>query len=246
MSDLPLAGLPTIQGTHNVLVTGVGGTGVVTIGAVMAQAAGIDGKGVGMIEMAGLAQKGGAVWIHLRLAERPEDISAIRVGLGEAHAVIGGDLVVTGGAKTLGLMRTGVTGAAVNAHEIITGEFTRNTEFRIPGNDLQIALQARLQDRLTLFDATELARITVGDSIYSNMMVFGAAWQMGMIPLVAWRDIASHHPERGGCRAQCAGLRDGALGGVEPRSRGAPESRRRWWKKPQSLYGKDRLSRRAP
>jgi hypothetical protein len=99
-----------------VLVTGVGGTGVVTIGAVMAQAAQIDGKGVGMIEMAGLAQKGGAVWIHLRLAERPEDISAIRVGLGEAHAVIGGDLVVTGGAKTLGLMRArAVTGAAVNA-----------------------------------------------------------------------------------------------------------------------------------
>ncbi|PWK62503.1 indolepyruvate ferredoxin oxidoreductase family protein [Roseicyclus mahoneyensis] len=183
VSGLPDPALPAIQGTHNVLVTGVGGTGVVTIGAVMAQAAQIDGKGVGMIEMAGLAQKGGAVWIHLRLAERPEDISAIRVGLGEAHAVIGGDLVVTGGAKTLGLMRTGVTGAAVNAHEIITGEFTRNTEFRIPGNDLQIALQARLQDRLRLFDASELARILLGDSIYSNMMVFGAAWQMGLIPL---------------------------------------------------------------
>ena len=67
--------------------------------------------------MAGLAQKGGAVWIHLRLANDPADIAAIRVGLGEAHAVIGGDLVVTGGAKTLGLMRTGQTGAAVNSHE---------------------------------------------------------------------------------------------------------------------------------
>ena len=183
LSGLPEPVLPAISGTHNVLVTGVGGTGVVTIGAVMAQAAQIDGKGVGMIEMAGLAQKGGAVWIHLRLAERPEDISAIRVGLGEAHAVIGGDLVVTGGAKTLGLMRTGQTGAAVNSHEIITGEFTRNTEFRIPGKDLQVALQARLQERLALFDATELSRVLLGDSIYSNMMVFGAAWQMGLIPL---------------------------------------------------------------
>jgi len=183
VSDLPAPVLPAIEGTHNVLVTGVGGTGVVTIGAVMAQAAQIDGKGVGMIEMAGLAQKGGAVWIHLRLAEKPEDISAIRVGLGEAHAVIGGDLVVTGGAKTLGLMRGGQTGAAVNSHEIITGAFTRDTEFRIPGKDLEVALQARLQDRLALFDATELARILLGDSIYSNMMVFGAAWQMGLIPL---------------------------------------------------------------
>ncbi len=183
VSDLPAPVLPTIEGTHNVLVTGVGGTGVVTIGAVMAQAAQIDGKGVGMIEMAGLAQKGGAVWIHLRLANAPADISAIRVGLGEAHTVIGGDLVVTGGAKTLGLMRTGQTGAAVNSHEIITGAFTRDTEFRIPGKDLEVALQARLQDRLALFDATELARILLGDSIYSNMMVFGAAWQMGLIPL---------------------------------------------------------------
>jgi indolepyruvate ferredoxin oxidoreductase len=183
LSGLPAPVLPRIDGTHNVLVTGVGGTGVVTIGAVMAQAAQIDGMGVGMIEMAGLAQKGGAVWIHLRLAEGPSDISAIRVGLGEAHAVIGGDLVVTGGAKTLGLMRTGQTGAAVNSHEIITGEFTRDTEFRIPGKDLQVALEARLQDRLALFDATELSRILLGDSIYSNMMVFGAAWQMGLIPL---------------------------------------------------------------
>ncbi|MFW5881552.1 MAG: DUF6537 domain-containing protein, partial [Roseicyclus sp.] len=141
------------------------------------------GKGAGMIEMAGLAQKGGAVGIHLRLAERPEDIGAIRVGLGEAHAVIGGDLVVTGGAKTLGLMRTGQTGAAVNSHEIITGDFTRDPEFRIPGKDLEIALRARLRDRLALFDATELARILMGDSIFSNMMIFGAAWQMGLIPL---------------------------------------------------------------
>ena len=183
LSGIPDPVLPAIAGTHNVLVTGVGGTGVVTIGAVMAQAAQIDGKGVGMIEMAGLAQKGGAVWINLRIAQSPQDISAIRLALGEAHAVIGGDLVVTGGAKTLGLMRTGQTGAVVNAHEIITGEFTKNIDFRIPSNELEVVLQARLQDRLVLFDATELSRILLGDSIYSNMMVFGAAWQQGLIPL---------------------------------------------------------------
>ena len=183
LSGIPDPVLPAIAGTHNVLVTGVGGTGVVTIGAVMAQAAQIDGKGVGMIEMAGLAQKGGAVWIHLRIAQSPQDISAIRLALGEAHAVIGGDLVVTGGVKTLGLMRTGQTGAVVNAHEIITGEFTKNIDFRIPSNELEVVIQARLQDRLVLFDATELSRILLGDSIYSNMMVFGAAWQQGLIPL---------------------------------------------------------------
>ena len=71
----------------------------------------------------------------------------------------------------------------VNSHEIITGDFTRNTEFRMPVDRLELALEARLKDRLALFDATELARALMGDSIYSNMMIFGAAWQRGLIPL---------------------------------------------------------------
>ncbi|NKX29236.1 indolepyruvate ferredoxin oxidoreductase family protein [Rhodobacteraceae bacterium R_SAG6] len=183
LPDLPEPHLPEIHGTHNVVITGVGGTGVVTIGAVLAQAAQIDGKGAGMMEMAGLAQKGGAVHIHCRLANRPEDISAIRVATGEAHALIGGDLVVSAGAKTLGLTSTGRTGAVVNSHEIITGEFTRNTDFSLPSDRLQVALQARLRDRVDLFDASELARVSMGDSIFSNMMVFGAAWQRGLIPV---------------------------------------------------------------
>ena len=183
VGDLPEPALPVIAGTHNVVITGVGGTGVVTIGAVMAQAAQLDGLGAGMIEMAGLAQKGGAVHIHLRLAERPEDITAIRVATGEAHAVIGGDLVTTAGAKTLGLMATGATGAVVNDHEITTGDFTRNTEFALPTERLKLSLQARLGQRLAMFDASALAKAVLGDSIFSNMMILGAAWQMGLVPL---------------------------------------------------------------
>jgi indolepyruvate ferredoxin oxidoreductase len=180
---MPAPVLPAIEGTHNLVITGVGGTGVVTVGAILSMAAHLDGLGAGMIEMAGLAQKGGAVHIHCRIARRPEDITAIRVATGEAHGVIGGDLVVTAGAKTLGLMRTGQTGAVVNSHDIVTGAFTRDTEFRIPHKDLCVSLQARLQDRLDLIDTTELARALLGDSIYSNMMVFGAAWQRGLVPL---------------------------------------------------------------
>ena len=183
LPHLPLPELPKIDGTHNVVITGVGGTGVVTIGAVLAQAAQIDGKGAGMMEMAGLAQKGGAVHIHCRIAEKPEDINAIRVATGECDALIGGDLVVSAGAKTLGLMTTGKSGAVVNSHEIITGDFTRNTEFTIPTDRLSLALEARLKEGLALFDASELARVTMGDSIYSNMMVFGGAWQRGLIPV---------------------------------------------------------------
>ena len=175
--------LPAIRGTWNIVLTGVGGTGVVTIGAVLAQAAQIDGKGAGMMEMAGLAQKGGAVHIHLRLAEAPGDITAIRVATGEADALIGGDLVVSAGSKTLGLTRAGRTGAVVNSHDIVTGEFTRNTEFSIPSDRLELQLQARLKERLVLFDASDLARATMGDSLFSNMMVLGAAWQAGLVPL---------------------------------------------------------------
>ncbi len=183
LPDMPAPTIPAIDGTWNVVITGVGGTGVVTIGAVMAQAAQIDGKGAGMMEMAGLAQKGGAVHIHCRIANSPDDISAIRVATGEAHALIGGDLVVSAGAKTLGLTRSGQTGAVVNSHEIITGDFTRDTEFQLPADRLAMALQARLQERVDLFDASELARATLGDSIFSNMMIFGAAWQRGLVPL---------------------------------------------------------------
>ncbi|MCZ0810776.1 indolepyruvate ferredoxin oxidoreductase family protein [Roseovarius sp. EGI FJ00037] len=183
LPDLPDPDLPRIDGTHNVVITGVGGTGVVTIGAVMAQAAQLDGKGAGMMEMAGLAQKGGAVHIHCRIAEKPSDISAIRVATGEAHALIGGDLVVSAGPSTLGLMRADNAGGVVNSHEIITGEFTRNTEFRLPTKELELSLKVRLRDTVQLFDAHDLARVTMGDSIFSNMIVFGAAWQRGLVPL---------------------------------------------------------------
>ncbi|WP_299653781.1 indolepyruvate ferredoxin oxidoreductase family protein [uncultured Tateyamaria sp.] len=183
LPDLPMPEVPEIDGTWNVVITGVGGTGVVTIGAVMAQAAHIDGKGAGMMEMAGLAQKGGAVHIHCRIANDPHDISAIRVATGECDALIGGDLVVSAGAKTLGLTSTGRTGAVVNSHEIITGDFTRDTEFALPSERLSLALEARLQDRVDMFDASDLAKATMGDSIFSNMMIFGAAWQRGLVPL---------------------------------------------------------------
>ena len=169
--------------TFNIIVTGVGGTGVVTIGALLAQAAQVDGKGAGMMEMAGLAQKGGAVHVHCRIANSAADISAIRVATGECDALIGGDLVVSSGAKTIGLTSTGRTGAVVNDHEIVTGDFTRDTEFKIPNDRLRLTLEARIKDKLVLIDATKLAADLLGDSIYSNMIVFGAAWQMGFIPL---------------------------------------------------------------
>ncbi|PCJ73603.1 MAG: indolepyruvate ferredoxin oxidoreductase [Rhodobacteraceae bacterium] len=184
LPTLPEPTLPVIDGTHNIVITGVGGTGVVTVGALLGMAAHLEGKGVGMMEMAGLAQKGGAVHIHCRVANKPEDISAIRVAVGEADAVIGGDLVTTSGAKTLGLMTRGRTQAVCNSHQIITGEFTKNTDFNLPIDRMSIALKARVgEDALAMLDATKLAEKFLGDAIYSNVLMLGAAWQAGLIPL---------------------------------------------------------------
>lgn len=184
LPELPDPNVPQISGTHNMVITGVGGTGVVTVGAVLAMAAHVEGKGAGMMEMAGLAQKGGAVHIHCRFAEQPEDISAVRVAVGEADSVIGGDLVVTAGAKTLGLMARDRTKVVCNSHEIVTGEFTLNTEFSLPTDRMQVSLTGRLgEDAVAFLNATELARVHLGDSIYANMLMVGAAWQNGLVPL---------------------------------------------------------------
>ncbi|MBV7379283.1 indolepyruvate ferredoxin oxidoreductase family protein [Maritimibacter dapengensis] len=201
LPKVPDPALPEIDGTWNSVITGVGGTGVVTIGAIMAQAAHLDGKGAGMMEMAGLAQKGGAVTVHLRIANAPEDISAIRVATGECDALIGGELVVSASPQVLGLTQTGRTGGVVDSHEIVTGDFTRDTDFTIPSDRLELSLEARLKDRLQLFDATELAEALMGDSIYSNMMVLGAAWQRGLVPisheaLMQAIDLNGQAPER--------------------------------------------------
>ncbi|WP_297971123.1 indolepyruvate ferredoxin oxidoreductase family protein [uncultured Amaricoccus sp.] len=184
LPDLPEPQLPTIRGTWNIVVTGVGGTGVVTVGALIAMAAHLEGKGVGEMEMAGLAQKGGSVYIHVRLAETPAAISAIRVAVGEADALIGGDLVTSAGAKTLGLMARGRTRAILNSHEIVTGDFTRDRNFQMPRDRLSLALRARIGDEaLGVLDATGLAERLLGDAIYANVLMLGAAWQAGLVPL---------------------------------------------------------------
>jgi len=181
--DLPEPELPTIDGTFNVLATGVGGTGVVTLGAVLAMAAHLDGKGAAMMEMAGLAQKGGAVTVHCRLANTPSDISAIRVAIGECDTLIGGDLVVSAGAKTQTLLDPARTHAVVNTHETTTSAFTLNRDYSLPGDGLRAALSERLGSRLMSIDASELSKVLMGDSIYANMMLLGAAWQAGRLPV---------------------------------------------------------------
>ncbi len=176
--------IPSIDKTFNIVITGVGGTGVVTIGALLAQASHLENKGVGVIEMAGLAQKGGAVTIHCRIANKKEDISAIRVANNEADCVIGGDLVVTAIADILRVMKSDKTKVALNSFEIITGDFTRDTNFTIPGESLIQRIEAKVgPNGVQSIDANTLANLLLGNSIYSNMILLGMAWQNGTIPL---------------------------------------------------------------
>ncbi len=178
--------LPEINGTFNIVVTGVGGTGVVTVGALLAMASHLEGKGVGVMEMAGLAQKGGAVHIHCRIAKSPQGISAVRVSLGEANSLIGCELAVSAGEKTLSLLRRGLTKGLVSNQEANDGEFTRDPNFKFPNDGMKVAINARIgPESVQFLNSHMLAEYFLGDSIYANMIVLGASYQAGLVPLSA-------------------------------------------------------------
>src|SRR3954469_20107834 len=183
---LPQPSLPKIDQTYDVIVTGIGGTGVVTIGGVLGMAAHLEGKGVGIIDMAGLAQKGGAVYSHIRIARKPEDIHAIRVAAGECDLVLCGDMVVVGNKKILSTAKLGGTTMVINTAEILPGDFTRNADFSLPTERLKRAIRTAAGAEKTNFvDATRLATALLGNSIGANIFMVGYAYQLGALPLSA-------------------------------------------------------------
>jgi indolepyruvate ferredoxin oxidoreductase len=183
---LPDPRQPKIDGTYDIIITGIGGTGVVTIGGVLGMAAHLEGKGVGVIDMAGLAQKGGAVYSHMRIAERPDDIHAIRVAAASAELVIGGDIVVAGTRKVLAAAKPGLTDMVVNISEFMPGDFTRNVDFSLPTERLRRAIVAASSpDKCHFLDATRLATALLGNSVSANIFLVGFAYQIGALPLSA-------------------------------------------------------------
>jgi indolepyruvate ferredoxin oxidoreductase len=166
------------------IIDGVGGTGVVTIGAILGMAAHLEGKGCGMIDMAGLAQKGGAVFSHVRIASTPADIHAIRISAGKADLILGCDLVVSGSKKVLTAVREGETSVLVNTNEVMPGEFTRDVDFSLPTERLKRAIvKAAGAEQSTFFDATRVATALFGNAIAANMFMLGMASQKGALPL---------------------------------------------------------------
>ena len=186
LAALPDPKLPAIDQTYNIIVTGVGGTGIVTIGGILGMAGHLEGRGVGVLDMAGLAQKGGAVFSYIRLAERAEDIHAIRVAAGRANLVLGGDIVVSGTRKILAAVKQGTTVMVVNTAEFLPGEFTRNADFSLPSERLKRAIAADAgPDNAHFIDASRLATALFGQSIGANLFLVGYAYQLGAIPLSA-------------------------------------------------------------
>lgn len=184
ISALTAPELPELDGVYNILLTGVGGTGVVTIGAVLGMAAHLEGKGIGIIDMAGLAQKGGAVTSHIRIASRPEDITSIRIAAGAADLVLGCDMVVAGSAKVLAAADPARATIVVNTHETYPGDFTRNADFTLPSRRLVKEIEARGRES-RFIEATRIATDLMGDSIAANMFMLGFAWQLGAVPLAS-------------------------------------------------------------
>ena len=185
--DFPVLSRPEVpvigSKPYGILVTGVGGTGVVTIGAVLGMAAHLEGKGCGSIDMAGLAQKGGAVYSHVKIGSCPEDIHAIRVAAGEADLVLGCDLVVSGTKKVLAAVRRNETGFVVNTAEIFPGDFTHNPDFSLNPQRIKQAIRDAAGDTVSFLDATGIATALLGNSIAANMFMLGFAWQKGLVPL---------------------------------------------------------------
>jgi indolepyruvate ferredoxin oxidoreductase len=171
-------------GPYDLLVTGVGGTGVVTIGALVAMAAHLEGKSASVLDFMGFAQKGGAVLSFVRFADRPERLNQVRIDTQQADAVLACDLVVGASPDALATVRHGRTRILANTHEVPVAESLRNPDasLRVPQllEKLRFAAGA---GRVETLDAQALAEAFLGDSIFSNVVALGSAWQRGLVPV---------------------------------------------------------------
>ena len=170
-------------------------------------AAHLEGKGVGIIDMAGLAQKGGAVASHIRFSNRPEDIHAIRVAARSADLVLGGDIVVAGSKKVLAAVKPGTTAMIINLAEMLSGEFTRNPEFTLPTERLKRTISSLAGAGNTHFvNASALSTALLGQSLGANMFMLGYAYQLGTLPISAEAIEKAIETERRGGRHESRGV----------------------------------------
>jgi len=183
--DLPMPSLPSAEVPFNVLVAGIGGSGVVTVGAVLAVAAHLEGKGCSELDVTGLAQKNGPVSSHVRIAARPDDLHATRIAAGTTDLLIGCDIVVASGMDALATVGRNRTTAVVNRHVAPTSDFANNPDLDLRADPMEKALTQAAGDREAthFLEATSLATALLGDAIATNMFLLGFAFQKGRVPV---------------------------------------------------------------
>jgi len=172
-----------LDGTWSILVSGIGGAGVVTIGQTLAVAAHADGYFSTSLDITGMAQKYGAVHSHVKIAETPEQMRATRIAVGEANALIGSDLVVAAGDEALSKIVSGKSVAVVDTTVVPTAAFSMNPDWKLDSEAQIGRLKHILRDDLRALDAQTLAERVMGDRVFANMLLMGASWQQGGIPL---------------------------------------------------------------
>ena len=184
LGALPEPVLPALHGIWGIVVAGVGGTGVITIGQLLGVAAHLEGKGIVTQDAAGLAQKGGATWSHVLIGNHQDDIRTTRVSMAAADLILGCDPLVAANKESTLRMREGRTHVALNVHGAPTAAFVKNTEWQNPAEACAAELAQIVGEAgLGRFDADAAATKLMGDTIYVNPMMLGYAWQKGWIPL---------------------------------------------------------------
>ncbi len=184
LPPVPEPVLPSAERAWGIVVAGVGGTGVITIGQLLGMAAHLEGKAVVTQDSSGLAQKGGSTWAHVQIAGRPEALHTTKVDTAQADLVIACDAIVGAARPTLAVMQPGRTFVALNTHGTPTAAIVKNTEWRSPAGRCESVLRASLgAAHVSAFDAEAAAQQLLGDSIYANALLLGCAWQLGRVPL---------------------------------------------------------------
>ena len=181
---LPDAEIPEIDSCYDLLVTGVGGTGVITVGALITMAAHLERKGASELDFMGFAQKFGPVLSYLRIGNQPSDINQVRIEPARADALIGCDLVVSSSPKASITYQKDHTRALLNTAEMLTGDFVRHRDASLNADERVAAVENAVgRERVTTMDANGLAQRLMGDSIFANILMVGCAWQQGLIPV---------------------------------------------------------------
>jgi indolepyruvate ferredoxin oxidoreductase len=184
LAGLPAPSIPAISRAYDLLVAGVGGTGVVTIGAIVTMAAHLEGKGASVLDFMGFAQKGGAVLSYVRLGASPAALNQVRIDAGEAEALIACDLVVATDPRALGVLQTGKTRAVASTDILPTADFIRDRNIDFEAHRRIRTLKRACGDaHVETIDAAGVALRLLGDTVYSNMFLLGFAWQKGLIPV---------------------------------------------------------------